>query len=42
MPDNAVAAKEGGGIATQARKQLESKTGRPVVTGVNYLPRKNI
>jgi DNA-damage-inducible protein D len=37
MPANAVAAKEGGGIAKQARKQLESKTGRPVVTGANYL-----
>jgi DNA-damage-inducible protein D len=40
MPDNAVAAKEGGGIAKQARKQLESKTGKSVVTGVNYLPLK--
>ena len=28
MPDNAVAAKEGGGIAKQARKQLESTTGQ--------------
>ena len=37
MPDNAVAAKEGGGIAKQARKQLESKTGKSVVTGANYL-----
>jgi DNA-damage-inducible protein D len=37
---NAVAAKEGGGIAKQARKQLESKTGKPVVTGGNYLPLK--
>ena len=40
MPDNAVAAKEGGGIAKQARKQLESKTGKSVVTGTNYLPPK--
>jgi DNA-damage-inducible protein D len=40
MPDNAVAAKEGGGIAKKARKQLESKTGKSVVTGVNYLPLK--
>jgi DNA-damage-inducible protein D len=40
MPDNAVAAKEGGGIAKQARKQLESKTGKSVVSGQNYLPPK--
>jgi DNA-damage-inducible protein D len=40
MPANAVAAKEGGGIAKQARKQLESKTGKSVVSGVNYLPLK--
>ena len=40
MPDNAVAAKEGGSIAKQARKQLESKTGKSVVTGANYLPPK--
>jgi DNA-damage-inducible protein D len=37
MPDNALAAKEGGGIAKQARKQLESKTGKSVVSGANYL-----
>jgi DNA-damage-inducible protein D len=40
MPENAVAAKEGGGIAKQARKQLEGKTGKSVVSGANYLPLK--
>jgi DNA-damage-inducible protein D len=42
MPENAMAAKEGGGIAKQARKQLESKTGKSVVSGANYLPLKKI
>ncbi|APW45014.1 BRO-N domain-containing protein [Rhodoferax saidenbachensis] len=40
LPDNATAAKAGGGIAGQARKQLESRTGRPVVSGQNYLAPK--
>ena len=40
MPENAVAAQEGGGIAKQARKQLESKTGKSVVSRANYLPLK--
>jgi hypothetical protein len=33
-------AKIGGGIAGNARKELEKKLGRPVVTGKNYLPGK--
>ena len=37
MPDNAVAAKEGGGKAKQARKQLEGKTGKSVLSNQNYL-----
>jgi hypothetical protein len=37
MKQNTSAAKAGGGIARQARKQLESQTGRPVVSGQNYL-----
>ena len=37
LPENTKAAKAGGGIAKQARKQLESQTGRPVVSGQNYL-----
>ena len=38
MPENKVAAKKGGTIAKQARKALEAKTGRSVVTGENFLP----
>ena len=38
MPENAIAGKTGGGIAKKARLELESKTGRKVVTGENYLP----
>ena len=37
LPENTKAAKAGGGIAKQARKQLESKTGKRVVSGQNYL-----
>jgi hypothetical protein len=37
MADNTTAAKAGGGIARQARKQLESQTGKAVVSGQNYL-----
>lgn len=38
MAENKSAAKSGGRIAVQARQQLESQTGKPVVTGSNYLP----
>jgi DNA-damage-inducible protein D len=38
MPANEKAAKAGGRIAKRARLELESKTGRRVVTGENYLP----
>ncbi|MBK9991295.1 MAG: hypothetical protein IPP19_11320 [Verrucomicrobia bacterium] len=38
MAENQVAAKTGGRIAKKARLELESKTGRKVVTGENYLP----
>ena len=38
MAENKSAAKSGGRIAAQARHQLESQTGKPVVTGSNYLP----
>lgn len=38
MAENKVAATKGGGIAKQARKALEAKTGRSVVTGENFLP----
>ncbi|SBV92449.1 conserved hypothetical protein [uncultured delta proteobacterium] len=39
LQENAVAGKTGGGIARQARKELEKKTGQKVVTGKsNILP----
>jgi hypothetical protein len=38
MKENKAAAKKGGGIAKSARKELESKTGKKVVTGESYLP----
>lgn len=38
MAENSRAAKQGGTIAKQARNALESKTGKPVVTGENFLP----
>ena len=36
--ENADAGKKGGRIAKNARKELESKTGKSVVTGDNFLP----
>ena len=36
--DNARAGKKGGAIAKNARKELEAKTGKSVVTGENFLP----
>lgn len=38
MAENAAAAGKGGAIASQARKALEEKTGKSVVTGENFLP----
>ena len=38
MAENKSAGKTGGGIAAQARHQLESQTGKSVVTRANYLP----
>ena len=37
---NAKAGKKGGAIAKNARKALEAKTGKSVVTGENFLPPK--
>lgn len=37
MQENATAAKQGGTIAKQARRALEDKTGKSVVTGKNFL-----
>jgi DNA-damage-inducible protein D len=41
LPQNAKAARTGGSIAKRARLELETETGRKVVTGNNYLPPKN-
>jgi len=38
MPKNTIASKTGGGIAKKARVELESKTGKKVITTQNYLP----
>lgn len=38
LTENKVAATKGGAIAKQARKALEAKTGKSVVTGDNFLP----
>lgn len=38
LPANAKASKKGGTVARNARKELESKTGKSVVTGENFLP----
>ena len=38
MKENKDAAKVGGGIAKKARVELESKTGKKVITAENYLP----
>ncbi len=36
--ENAKASKQGGAVAKNARKELEAKTGKKVVTGENFLP----
>ncbi|MBP5983915.1 MAG: hypothetical protein KA734_09340 [Fluviicola sp.] len=38
LEENAVASKKGGAVAKNARKELEAKTGKSVVTGENFLP----
>jgi hypothetical protein len=38
LDENAVAGKKGGGIAKRARRELENKTGKNVVTGESFLP----
>ncbi len=43
LTENAKAGKKGGAIAKNARKELESKTGKSVVTGENFLkPKKSL
>jgi hypothetical protein len=41
MTENKAAATKGGAIAKQARKALEAKTGKSVVTGESFLPLGN-
>lgn len=41
FPENLQAAKEGGAVAGNARKELEQKTNKKVVTSRNYLPKKD-
>ncbi len=41
LQQNAIASKKGGAVAKNARKELETKTGKSVVTGENFLPHKN-
>lgn len=40
LEENKIPAKKGGRIAKNARKELEQKTGKSVVTGQNFLPKK--
>ena len=40
--DNAVASKRGGSVAKNARKELETETGKSVITGENFLPPKKL
>lgn len=40
LSQNAIASKKGGAVAKNARKELEAKTGKSVVTGENFLPPK--
>jgi len=42
LTENAKAGKKGGAIAKNARKALEDKTGKSVVTGENFLKPKKI
>ncbi|MCK5594735.1 hypothetical protein KAI19_00985 [bacterium] len=42
MEENKVAGKKGGSIAKKARRELEEKTGKKVITTDNYLPPKKI
>ena len=38
LKENEVASKKGGAVAKNARKELEAKTGKSVITGENFLP----
>ncbi len=36
--ENQIAAKQGGSVAGKARRDLEAKTGKKVISSENYLP----
>ena len=40
MPQNKEAGKKGGTIAKKARRELEEKTGKSIITKQNHLPPK--
>ena len=40
LKENKIPAKKGGKIARDARKALEKKTGKSIITGANFLPKK--
>jgi hypothetical protein len=42
MPANKKAAKSGGNIAKNARVELEEKTGKKVVSKINFLKKKQL
>jgi len=42
LEENKIPARKGGSIAGKARQSLESKTGKSIVTGKNFLPIKKI
>jgi len=42
VKENAIAGKKGGRIAKNARKELETKTGKSIITGDNFLPPEKI
>jgi DNA-damage-inducible protein D len=42
LEENKIPAKRGGGVAKRARIDLEQKTGKPVVSGNNFLPKRII
>lgn len=42
LKENEIAGKKGGGIAKNARIELENKTGKSVITDSNYLPKKKL
>lgn len=42
MAENKKAAKEGGGIAKKARRELEQRTGQKVISDANFLPKSKM